>query len=455
VSDEPGTGVLNIAGPFFWLLAYLVIVYIRPQEFVPSLLELPVVPVSLSLATLAWLSMQKKRFVAPQHMLMLFFFGVLVLSVLATGWVSGAIDAGARFLPTLLLFYLLATSVDSIGRFKAVCFVLSATSAVIALHSIDQFSAEEGIGWTGAQMVQGGRIAYLGILSDPNDLAMSFLISLPLTLYLAKNAASRILRLLAYGVAGLTLYGVYLCNSRGGILGLFAMLGVSFVRRFGVFRGLVLLPPAAVALAFLSPSRSAEMGIDESAAGRVDAWYTAFTLFSSHPLLGVGTERFTEHNPLTAHNSYVLALAELGSIGYFIWFSILVLSAMMLWRVMRSREPTPAEKPAGTAHAGYPEPLAAARTNDCPRWIDIRGAAGALAYSYVGALVTAFFLSRTYVVFLYVPIALIVAIYQLALRCHPKLERVRFGPQFGRLVLLSTVSIACLWGMTRVLVSLE
>src|SRR5512140_2563151 len=153
--------MFNVFRPFFWLLLYVVILYLRPQEYVPSLIETPIVPVSLLLATGFWLIGQRKRFDAPQHGLMLALTAVMALSVLATGWLMGAINVVTNFLPTLLLFYLVATSVDSMEKFRDLSLVLTAISVVIAVHGIEQSAADDGIGWTGAQTIE-GRITYLG-----------------------------------------------------------------------------------------------------------------------------------------------------------------------------------------------------------------------------------------------------------------------------------------------------
>lgn len=445
--------MLNIARPFFWLLFYLVILYVRPQEYVPSLMGTPVVPVSLTFATGIWLLAQEKLFDAPQHGLMLALTAAIALSVLATGWVTGAVNAVTKFVPTLLVFYLVATSVDSMKRFREICLVLSALSVVIAVHGMEQIATEGGVGWTGATTIE-GRITYLGLLNDPNDLSMAFLMSLPLTLYLARVTGSFVLRLLSYAAAGVTLYGIYLCDSRGSILGLAAMLTLYVGRRFGIVRGLLVLPVVIGILTIFSPSRSAEMSFDdESAAGRVDAWYEGFDMFFSHPLFGVGAGLFTDHNQLTAHNSFVLAIAELGLVGYFVWFAILAISGVMLWRLLALPEPSPAP----TASESEPDQRPFERNRDPqdppPSWVDIQAAAAALSYAYVGALVAAFFLSRTYVVFLYLMVALVVAVYQLAGRHWPALTPVRVGSMFGRLLALALASIAGLWLLTRVLLS--
>ena len=54
---------------------------------------------------------------------------------------------------------------------------------------------------------------------------------------------------------------------------------------------------------------------DDSAYGRVEAWYEGIQMFKSSPVFGVGKGMFTDFNNLTAHNSYMLVLAELGFVG--------------------------------------------------------------------------------------------------------------------------------------------
>src|SRR6185503_3560738 len=59
---------------------------------------------------------------------------------------------------------------------------------------------------------------------------------------------------------------------------------------------------------------------------RYEAWATGIQMFRDSPLFGVGNGQFVEHHYLTAHNSYVLALAELGLVGMFLWGAVLYLT---------------------------------------------------------------------------------------------------------------------------------
>ena len=445
--------MLNPGRPFFFLLAYIVVLYIRPQEYVPVLIGTPLVPVLLLSATGFWLVAQAKNFEASQHRLMLCLVVVMFISVLLTGWLTGAIDVVTEFIPTMLLFYVTATSVDTLKKFRDLSIVLTLVSTVIAVHGSEQFASELGIGWTGAKMIE-ERITYLGFLGDPNDLSMAFLMTLPLTIYVAKVSGSFIVRMACYASAATVLYGIYLCNSRGSMLGLLAMTVFYAIGRFGWVRSVIVGPLLLIPLLLLAPSRVGEISADEeSAAGRIDAWYEGFEMFRAHPLFGVGKGLFTDHHPLTAHNSFVLAIAELGTVGYFFWLAILVVSAVMLIRILRAREPDALPLPPVAASVSYgaiqaPPPTNADMTMS---WADLQLAARTLAYALIGSLVAAFFLSRSYVVFLFLLVAMIVAVYQMARTRWPALAPVRAADMKGTLVLFDIGSIVFLWLLTRIL----
>ncbi len=433
--------MLNPAQPYFYLLAFILIQYVRPHEFVPAFVGIPIVPVLLVIATGFWLIAQKKDFEAPQHRLILGLVLAIFASVAITGWVGGATTVLVEFAPTMILFYLVATSVDSVTRFKQMSIVLTGVACVMALHGVDQTASEGGVGWTGSVMSQ-ERITYLGFLNDPNDLAMVFVMTLPLTMYLAHSSASFLERHAYHAAAALILYGVYLCNSRGSLLALAAVLIAFAMRRFGSVRGAIVGPILLVPLVLLAPSRGGDMSAgEESAAGRVDAWYEGFQMLRSQPLLGVGKGMFTEHHELTAHNSFVLALAEIGLVGYFFWMSMLFLSGMMLYRILRA--------------GGPPLPPADLAAPRCDRptnaWGDWESIARTLMYVGIGTVVSAFFLSRTYIPVIYLVIGLIVAAYQGVRRQWPAFAPIELRENLKLLLIVEFASVFALWLLTRML----
>jgi hypothetical protein len=425
--------MLNPTQPYFYLLAYLSVLYIRPHEFVPAFMGWPVLPILLMLAFFFWLLRQDKRFEAPQFWIIPVLMLMMALSVIFSGWLTGGLNVLSEFTPIVMLFYMVATSTDSMQRLRQIFLVLSVCITVIAWHGIDQ--SIKGIGWTGAELSQETRITYLGFLNDPNDLAMALVMVLPMILHLA-SSLGRLLRLASYAAAGAVAYAVYLTNSRGSVLAMGAMLLLYGILRYGVLKSVIVLPMLFAPLIALGPSRMAEMSADEdSAEGRIEAWYEGVQLLIMRPLFGVGKGLFADYHGLTAHNSFVLAFAELGMIGYFFWLSNIVISWIMLQRLVLGAAPADAS----------PEALA--------QWEEIRGAARTLWYGYIGGLVSAFFLSRSYVVILYLHIALIVAVYQMARVQRPDFAAITWSERAGKLFGYTIGSVVGMWLLTRVLLA--
>jgi putative inorganic carbon (HCO3(-)) transporter len=366
------------------LLLYLILIIVRPHEFVPALAELELTPYLLSLSFLLWLFKDPKSLQAPQQTLVPLLCLMVVFSLLVRGWLGGVLLAGQQFSSLLMLFFVTTSAAEEPRTRARMMRVACLCTLVLAAHGFDQVLTD-GVGWTGQALETStgkGRIQYIGVFADPNDLAMLFVCCFPLTFYLAAQSG-KALRLFWWAGAVALAIGVYLTDSRGGLLGILTIVGVWSTRSLGKVATGVL---AAVALpALIAATRLSNLDAgEESAAGRVDAWYTALQLFQHSPLTGVGFGLFTEYNDLTAHNSWLLVLAELGLPGYVLWYCTFALSMQQLWAVARS--------------SGQPQDPSA---DGVAEVADDRLFATALFYSGIGILVTAFFLSRSYSVLMF------------------------------------------------------
>jgi O-antigen ligase len=423
----------SVAPVLVWAL-YILATYIRPHEYVPSMLDAPLQPILLVATFLLMLATRRRRPRAPQDGLMVALLVITPISfVVATRWLGGAVTVASDLASIVVFYFVTAATLDTPARLRFAFFVVSAASAVIAIHGIDQVA--EGIGWTGARVVQDGRITYLGFLNDPNDLAMALLIALPMAAHFIGRGNAVLIRIAALSMVAAMLVGVYLTNSRGAFLALVAMVTLFLVRRHGVRRSAVLVPLVLPLLVVLAPSRIDDLSADEaSAAGRVDAWYEGLTYLMWKPLFGIGKGQFVELNILTAHNSFVLAFAELGLIGYFVWLSILVLTALTLWRIASSRAPS-----------------GSSASQSSPEWDAHRKIADVLLYALVGYAATAFFLSRSYVILLFMLVGMTAALHQTTLRRWPTYPAVTFRENFRLLVTVEIASVAFFFVLVKVL----
>ncbi|MCX7088110.1 MAG: hypothetical protein NTV00_08680, partial [Methylococcales bacterium] len=161
-----------------------------------------------------------------------------------------------------------------------------------------------------------------------------------------------------------------------------------------------------------------------------------------HPLFGVGMNGFTDHHFRTAHNSYVLIIAELGSIGFMIWMSFLLLTFFMLYQVAFYNKPLFKKVAADTQ--GISEVLS-------DEALDEISLAKSSFFSMIGFVVTAFFLSRSYAFILYIYAGVGVSNYYRALPLLPSLRPIVFSQLFFRLCSLSFIILIILYGVTRAL----
>ncbi|MBW4049140.1 MAG: O-antigen ligase family protein [Proteobacteria bacterium] len=384
---------------FILILIYLILTIVRPQDYMQALAGIPILPAALVLAFVAWLSSPKKTMAAPQLYLLPVFLLALLMSEVANGWLGGAIEQLRQFSPVVISFFVLVTAV-SVRRERVVntfvVFVLC--SMLLALHGIDQFN--HGVGWTGMGLSEDRRIQYVGIFNDPNDLGLLFVAVLPMACYLCARAGF-LGRLFWLAGVALLLYGIYLTNSRGAFLAVMVIAGVYVWHKRGLFSALVLGTVGMMGLMML-PTRAQDIDVDDpSAFGRVDAWYEGLHMFRTHPLFGVGAGNFTDYNYLTAHNSFVLVLAETGLFGYTLWLAFVGYSFLMMLRILRHSVSLPASQDEPDSE----QPDAKTRKVE---WERERGLALTLLLSLCGMFAAAFFLSRSYMIVLYLLLAVVV-----------------------------------------------
>jgi putative inorganic carbon (HCO3(-)) transporter len=428
---------------FVYLLVYLFLLYIRPQEFIPALSGIPILPLFLVPATVLWAQEPKKDYQSPQFGLLLAQYFLMVWSLLKGAYFEEAFTTIGEFFPVVLLFYLVATGVNTLQRLRAVFVLVGIVMVIISIHCIDE--SISGVGWTGAQPML-GRVIYLGFLSDPNDLSMALLMAVPMVMYTAARSGW-LMRVVWLAGLGAMFYTIVLCNSRGAILALGAMSLHYSIKRYGLKRSMIVAPMLLAPLILFGPSRMSDMSAkEESAEGRVRAWEQGFLMFYSNPLFGVGKGKFTHFHPITAHNSYMLTLAELGSIGFVVWLSNIMVSIVMAYVVDRTPEGKPPEPP--VAKPGFVLPMNQS-TLPPENWTEVQTVARILWFGWTGGLAAMFFLSRSYTTIIYLHMALMVAVYQIGRRSNALLPAMPWSKYRNKLVPASLGAIVFLWLVTK------
>jgi putative inorganic carbon (hco3(-)) transporter len=428
---------------FLFLLLYTVFLILRPQDFLPAFAGAPYMMIFLAGAFLATLLGRKMFFRDVPTLALLGLVLVMMLSSILNGWAGGAINV-IRDFGTVLVTYLIYAGLLRDGeRIRHACLVICLCTSVVLLHSIQQ--AEAGVGWTGARTVEGNRVTWVGIFNDPNDLGMLFLIAIPMLLMRAQLARRWLGRWFWTLLAAGHVYGVWLTHSRGALLTLALLSAIAFYRRYGMMKlmvaGLVAMPGLLIMLARMRAIDADE----ESAYGRIDAWYTGIQLFKSNPLFGVGMGAFTDYHHLTAHNSYILVLAELGATGYMLWTLMISAAMLMVWRAVHGRL---TQTPPATVNDNGGFAMPARPDRRLPPLV-VEG--NMILYAMVAFLAASFFLSRSYIVVLYMLCGMAVAYFHKARRQDPEIMAVTARSLTAFVVLMVPVSLVGLWFVVRFL----
>jgi hypothetical protein len=444
-------------------ILYVVLSYVHPGEIVPSLAPYRFAYwVAMTGLAVAIASLGARRDGLPanlQFWALIAFAAVIAVSLMvADRWLGAPILALQRFGPSVAIFVLAVCGVTSLSRLRmaAVCIIVltsalmlqgaaayhfgynsrtflidrttrtedtaAATAAVDPADSdsVDQTSnddVEDDGGW------EEPRIQGLGMMHDPNDLAMGLIVALGLIGGIWE-ARLRIRDLLLAGAAGALVYGLYLTRSRGGAVALVVVLWRFVARRFGRVAGLALLvtlSAGAMAVDFGGRSLSLQ---DESASERLVAWTEGLEMLKAQPILGVGYGQFLDHHTLTAHNSVVLCFAETGLLGCFFWVGLIVVTLLELHALRQ----LPGDEP----------------FDDTARqWAD------GLQLALIGYMTAAFFLSRTFVPTLYLIIGLSAALAAIARDAGRSISLPAL-PELGTLVMACELgSIAVVYAIVK------
>lgn len=357
------------------IVALIFTIYVRPQEIHPDLQRLPLLYLFFAVAIfglLVDLRLRVNKFSAtPQlpYAVLLFLWSAVATALNAPDTV---LRTSLEFAVPVALYVVVAHSVHTFRAFQVVTgtvLALTVGLAVVGAHqgvapwgcvrvdpehtgdiTIGEWDGRacrpledldcylrgepepgadyicEHVGLLGTTSVA-GRARYRGVLQDPNELALALGIGLPLAFAFAGRRRSGARRLLAGGTLALVAVAVYFTQSRGGQLVIAAVLGVYALHRWRWKAAIVaaMLAPVVLVVA-LGGSDGGRVDAAASTEERYEAWATGIQMFRDSPLFGVGHGQFVEHHYLTAHNSYVLALAELGVVGLFLWGAVLYLT---------------------------------------------------------------------------------------------------------------------------------
>ncbi|HEY7203350.1 MAG TPA: O-antigen ligase family protein [Methylomirabilota bacterium] len=247
------------------------------------------------------------------------------------------------YLSFLMFFYVTLTVVDSAARLRWVMLVASGSMAYASIHVLRE--------WQNSGFDYGYRPGW--VTGDPNYFSLSALLGLPFAFYLMRTRQPTWERNFCIGCLGLTLIGLALAASRGGLLGLAASVMVVAWRskhRVKVMSAAVAL---LIPLMILSPSSPIGRLLNptfsdrDSADSRLILWTAGLKMMRQHPLFGVGVGNYKEALDSVlepgmsirfsvAHNTYIQVGSELGIVGLGLFVGIILMTLRSTERIRRA-----------------------------------------------------------------------------------------------------------------------
>jgi hypothetical protein len=383
-------------------------------------------------------------------------FAVFLSVLVAVGWPWGAVRSFLGLTSSSLAYFLVCLHCTSrkklqilISMLLFVCLFVITRGYITLLHGVPEAPRHNmdshelaplpleatQIPYLLAMRSDAGDLIYrlrgLGEINDPNDFGQFLVCVIPLVfIFWRPKRLPRNFIFVLLPVCAL-LYGTFLTHSRGALLALIAMTVVAARRRIGTLPALLIaggIFAGAMALHFTGGRDiSADTGSD-----RTELWSSGLQLLKSHPFFGVGVgnmPNFTDSHH-TAHNSVVVCAAELGIFGLYFWclflFSTLrdALAVASPDKVSEGEEIPPEEAP-------FPQ---AVKTIATVNKAEVNRLGQLLVLSLTGFLVTGWFLSRAYVMTLFLLGGMVEVVYEMALQrgmIAPRLRLARTLPYAG------------------------
>lgn len=323
-----------IRRPYAGLILYLCLEFLRPTERFPVLSPLHLTRFVAVFVLIGWLVRRRKdgfelRVKAPENIAVLLFVFAAAASVPFAVWKAPAFDTALDVARMAIVFVLIANIINTPKRLMGFMTAYILLNVVVSGEQLFHYNTISA-GPEGLLRVGGASGSFLG---EDGDFALAMGVALPFVYYLAWSNIKPVFRGLSAAAALMFVGSVIATGSRGGAVGLAAVLVTLVLRSrkrllaVSIVVGVILLAVALAPGPYVQrmATIAAPHEQDLTAQSRMLSWEAARKMFIDHPFVGVGAGNFltafVSHYggsyswSKTAHNVFYQAAAELGLCG--------------------------------------------------------------------------------------------------------------------------------------------
>ena len=337
------------------LLAFTLILFVRPQDTIRVLEPLHLAEVLGTFAILALVIGRLNRGVPVIKMSLelvsvVAFAGLMLAFAPFSIWPGGAVSVVTDlFSKVVVVFVLILNTLTTRDRFERFVEIVVLSCCYVAVRAVLDYAM-------GLNLVEDGRLeGEGGLFGNPNDMALNLIAFLPLAVVLLLGRGRPLVRaILAIGTPAIAA-AIIFSRSRGGTLGLVAMLAVLLfqVRRVRPRVAVAVVAVTLFTIPLLPESFTQRMSSiihpEEDVTGSREArkrlLREAYQAYLDHPVFGLGAGQFLNYNPKereeawhVAHNAWLQVASELGTPGLLV-FAVVVgsgfLAGLRAVRVLR------------------------------------------------------------------------------------------------------------------------
>ncbi len=320
-----------------WL--YLCTLFVAPQLWVPPFIDWRTDFIVYPL-WLMWLAGRGRLGLVfqfrAQDWCMAGFVLWVIMSMYLKNPPSTAGEWTQKYIKWMLLYRMVAASIDSEKTLRKVIVALMTTIGFVAVQAWSHLHSADGLGWAGQSFAwvdpsaaSAGivnRTRWIGIFDGPGVFCVMFTIAVAFALHYVAKAYDRRTRIFAMVVlVPLFAYATFATGSRGGLLSALAVLGCWVISRYELsVKRVVTVSVLGMAGLMVGPSYLTQTkDSSNSAQHRVDMWAEGIEMAETNPVLGIGRGNFANYTGLLiAHNSGIELMGETGFMGLFMWLGV-------------------------------------------------------------------------------------------------------------------------------------